>query len=161
MASGKSTVGRALAKKTSLPFYDLDSEIEKDTQMSITDIINKLGETYFRDLETKKLEEFVNKPKPFILSTGGGTPCYNNNINLLNSLGKTIYIKSSESVIYHRLLNNRRKRPLISSLNNEELKNYISTKYAERDPVYSQANLTIFLDKEDIETVINTIFSEC
>lgn len=161
MASGKSTIGRALAKKLNLDFYDLDSEIEHDNQMSIADIINKLGEKYFRELESKKIKEFVNKAKPFIMSTGGGTPCFNDNIKLLNKIGKTIYIKTSESTIYERLLKNRKKRPLISSLNTYELKDYISIKYNEREAYYKQADLTIFLDKEDIETVINTIISEC
>lgn len=104
MGSGKSFIGQKLAQKMNLKHYDLDEYIERKEQMSIAKIFSEKGEVYFRKIEHIYLKEIVNIDQNFVLSLGGGTPCYFNNMDmLLNNDIKTIYLKTSVTVLVERL----------------------------------------------------------
>ena len=122
MASGKSTVGKQLSKKLSVQFLDLDDYISEKEQMSITEIFDKKGEVYFRLIENKYLKAVLEKEEDFILSLGGGTPCYANNLEEINK-GNTvsIYLQGSTQTMINRLINKKSKRPLIASLSDDKI----------------------------------------
>ena len=140
MGCGKTTFGRKLAKKLEWDFIDLDEYIEADQKESIREIFSSKGEAYFRRLETKALEE-ASKWEKTVVSTGGGTPCFNNNINFINNIGLSIYIKLSAEVLKSRLEGGKSKRPLIANLSNVELLNFIKYKLAERSEDYSKSEI--------------------
>ncbi len=142
MGSGKSTFGKKLAKELSLPFIDLDKEIEIKAKCSITDIFKYLGEDTFRKMESDCLHELSNRDE-FVMATGGGAPCYFNNIEHINKKGTSIYIELDPQSIFNRLSNAKNIRPTIKDKKDEELMSFIKEKLAERETVYKQAKLTI------------------
>ena len=142
MGSGKTTIGKKLANKLKFDFIDLDAEIENDAQLSITNIVNQKGESYFRSIEQQKLVE-VCAHKNLVLSCGGGTPCFNNNMELMNSTGLTLYLQLSPEALFSRLILSQEKRPLISNLNEAELLEFIKLKLKERETFYLKSNLIV------------------
>lgn len=139
MGSGKTTLGKQLSLKMNKPFFDLDAEIEKSENRSIIEIFDNYGETYFRDLESKILKEIILKNKSFILSLGGGTPCFNNNMEIVNISGISIYLKYKADILASRLINAKAGRPLLKNLDETQLKEFISDKLIKREPFYSHA----------------------
>ncbi len=101
--AGKSTVGKALAAKLNRPFLDLDAEIEKMAGQTIPEIFEKLGEVYFRNLETKALIEISSSEEKLIIATGGGTPCFADNLQFMQLKGKVLYLKASPEMLTERL----------------------------------------------------------
>jgi shikimate kinase len=140
MGCGKSTVGKILARKLELEFVDTDTIIEDLFKTPISEYFNFLGEKKFRETERKTLEEVI-KHDDLVVSTGGGLPCFNNNIDVMNESGLTIYLKLSPAALFHRLISSKRKRPLLAGMNAEELKAYIETKLNEREEYYNNAKL--------------------
>ena len=112
MGSGKSTVGRKLSSATGLNFIDLDKYIQTREGRTVNEIFDKKGEDYFRQTEHRLLKEIIEKDN-FILSCGGGTPCFFDNISMMNKNGITIYLKMTVDAIYSRLLNSPDNRPLL------------------------------------------------
>ena len=119
MGCGKTTFGRKLAKQLEWDFIDLDDYIEAEQKSSIQEIFSDKGESYFRGLESNALEE-ASKWDKTVISTGGGTPCFNNNISFINNIGLSIYIKLSPEVLKSRLEGGKSKRPLIANLSDAE-----------------------------------------
>ena len=111
MGAGKTTISKLLAKKMSLPLYDIDEEIEKEEKKSVSEIFKNDGELYFRILETEILK---NIKQNSIIDCGGGLPIYNNNMRFINSKGISIYLKASNNCLFNRLKNEKKNRPLIS-----------------------------------------------
>ncbi len=151
MGSGKTHWGHLLADKLQLPFFDLDTVITQSEGKSISEIFAEKGEEYFRYKEKESLEELVGKEERFILSTGGGTPCFFNNIEFMKKNGKVLWLNTSVDVLKQRLLKERMSRPMISNVGEKELKSYIIRKLGERKIYYEQADLMvheegIFLD---------------
>jgi shikimate kinase len=146
MGSGKSYWGRIWADKFNLRFIDLDELIEKQSGQTILEIFDKEGETAFRHLEKKLLENLVTE-KNIIIACGGGTPCFFDNMQLMNNHGTTVYLKATVEQILSRVLGELHKRPMLKNLNDEELKSFIDDKMKERDPYYSQATITIPVDE--------------
>lgn len=142
MGSGKTTIGKILAEHLNLDFIDLDSYIENKYNLSVHEIFDKYGEDEFRLIEWSNLNT-VSKLNDVIISTGGGTPCFFNNIDFMNVNGITIFFDEDIDVIYNRLLNDKSNRPLISNLSNPDLYNYISDKLNDRKKYYNKSKLKI------------------
>ena len=156
MGAGKSVVGRRLAKSLNLSFYDLDEEIESHYKMSVSAIFQKYDEACFRKLETSVLESFPNKDN-FVLSCGGGTPCFGENMAFMNSIGTTIYIKLSTDELVGRISSSYHKRPLTEGKSDEELASYVDAMLKKREPFYSMAKITVDASGTDKETLVEKI----
>ena len=156
MGAGKSVVGRRLAKSLNLSFYDLDEEIESHYKMSVSAIFQKYDEACFRKLETSVLESFANKDN-FVLSCGGGTPCFGENMAFMNSIGTTIYIKLSTDELVGRISSSYHKRPLTEGKSDEELASYVDAMLKKREPFYSMAKITVDASGTDKETLVEKI----
>ncbi len=156
MGSGKSTIGPALAKSLGFYFIDLDDYIESKEKMIVSDIFKKKGETYFRNLETIALQEICSLSM-VVIGLGGGTPCFNNNIDVINSSGKSIYLQMSSKALASRLFTERNKRPIIAHISNlEMLQEFIENSLRTRSPFYTKADLIIDGNKT-IENLVNKI----
>lgn len=142
MGSGKSHWGRRWALKHDYTFYDLDEEIEKTYQMPVEKIFQKHGEGKFREMERDHLHQFREKQK-CLISCGGGTPCYFDNLAWMKENGVVIYLQASPTDILQRVEGETSKRPLLKEVNSSELLFFIETKLKEREPVYLQANFIL------------------
>lgn len=159
MASGKSTIGKKLSKELNIPFFDLDDYIAVNEKLSIQDIFKSKGEIYFRKKEAEYLKTLLLQKDNFILAVGGGTPCYGHNISIIINNSRSVYLKSSIQSIYDKLsiAKNKRKRPLISKLDNKDLKEFIAKHLFERSPFYEQAEFTIASDNKSIKEITEEI----
>jgi shikimate kinase len=142
MGSGKTTVGRALAKELGLQFYDLDWYIESRRRKTIPQLFAERGEEGFREIEHNMLHE-VAEFEDIVLSCGGGTPCFYDNIDYMNSLGEVIWLKADPEVLYKHLLMGKTERPLLKGKSPEELDTYIREQLAYREQFYSKARYTL------------------
>lgn len=138
MGSGKSFWTKKLSKKLKVGGYDLDFLIESHEEKTIPEIFAEDGEEYFRKAESKILKWFGEK-KAFVLATGGGTPCFHDNMNWMNKNGITVWIDEPIEVLAKRLEPEKAHRPLIRELSDAELKTFLANKLAERTPFYQQA----------------------
>ena len=158
MASGKSTIGREISKKLDMKFIDLDDYISKREKRSISEIFKVEGEIYFRRIESLYLGEILNSKDSFILSLGGGTPCYSNNMELiLNSDASSIYIKASIKTLVSRLIAEKNKRPLVADLEDDKLIEFVAKHLFERRFFYEQASITVNSENKSIEEIITEI----
>ncbi len=149
--SGKSTFGKTLATQLNFKFVDLDFYIEKQSGKKIRDIFQEEGEGIFRELETAYLHELLENQEGFVLSTGGGTPCFNDNMDYINQNSISVYLEVSLSEILNRLHNDElSKRPLFSGLDEGEIILKLKNLLAERGSYYNQAKIK--LSGEDIST---------
>lgn len=148
MGSGKSYWGRRLSEKMQLPFFDLDMVVAQTEKKSISGIFVEKGEEYFRYKEKEVLEELVSDHENFILSCGGGTPCFFNNITFMKETGKVIWLNTPIDLLKERLLKERTSRPLIRAIGDAELRSYIVRKLGERKMYYGQAH--VIADEENI-----------
>lgn len=156
MGCGKSSVGEHLYKHNNLKYCDLDQYIEQKEELSIADIFKNKGEIYFRNVEHKCLKEILDLQKHEIISLGGGTPCYANNMQLINSIhnATSIYLKVNLETLTSRLFHQRQQRPLISDINHKnELKDFIRKHLFERDFYYRQAQNLIDTSGMTIEEI--------
>ena len=138
MGSGKTYWGKQWGEQFGLKFYDLDEEIEKREGKAVTSIFEEKGEPAFRKMEKETLCTYM-KLDNFILSCGGGTPCFHDNMKRMNEQGITIYIKSPVELLVKRLHSEKETRPLIAGMNDDVLAQFISGKLAEREHFYNQA----------------------
>jgi shikimate kinase len=147
MASGKSTIGKRLSKKLSMNFIDLDDYIIQKEKMSITDVFKEKGEVYFRVAENKYLKEILSKNDNFVLSLGGGTPCYANNMEEINKENIiSVYLQGTTATMIARLIRKKAKRPLIASLDDDKIPEFVAKHLFERRHFYEQAKMTIKID---------------
>lgn len=143
MGSGKTTIGKALANKLHFSFTDLDSIIEKKKSKSLIEIFAEDGENAFRKEEHKALKKVI-KNDNIVVSCGGGTPCFYNNMELINKTGISIYIKFPIGKLKSRLLPDIGKRPLLINIDTpEDLESFIRKKLKEREEYYCKAKLII------------------
>jgi len=156
MGSGKTSSGQKLARKLGWPFLDLDVLFEEKYRISIANFFSKYDESLFRTLEHELLIQNLHH-KDTVLSLGGGTPCYYNNIELINNHGLTIYIKMPAGALYERLSNARRPRPIVKDLDGENLRDHISTQLAKREVYYKLAHLTVPGINLDLDSLITQI----
>ena len=159
MGSGKSTIGQTLANELNLSFVDLDHAIEKEIGMSIRDFFEASGELKFRRLENDVLKKVILENSSMILSTGGGTPCYGNNLELMKSALKTkvFYLKASIKTLSERLVSEKDTRPLIQAIGEEDLPEFIGKHLFERSNFYLQAHHVIDIDQKSVKTIAKEI----
>jgi len=159
MASGKSAVGTILSNKLGTQCIDLDDFIEEKEQLTISEIFKIKGEIYFRKKEGEYLKELLELKEDCIISLGGGTPCYGNNMEFIGNNSKSFYLKASINTIYNRLNSETSKRPLVASIGKENLKEYIAKHLFERSLFYQRAQHTISVDKKSIFKIVDEIIT--
>jgi len=142
MGAGKSTVGKRLAAVLNYHFLDLDDDFEESYKISISSFFKKYDEKLFRKLEYQKLLDSLTKQNT-VISTGGGTPCFFDSMDMMNANGLTVYLKMSPEGIASRLKAAKKKRPLVQSMKDEELLEFIKNKLEERKGFYEKASITI------------------
>jgi shikimate kinase len=155
MASGKSTVGKKLAKKLNLPFVDLDDYIEEKYNTTIRLLIYDKGMDRFREIEKESLETLINKHENIVISTGGGTPCFFDNINLMNNSGVTIYLEVDIHTLVDRLMYAKQDRPLIWGKSREDLTVYAEDLLDKRQNDYQKAKHIINGKDLKIDTLVS------
>ena len=161
MGAGKTTLGRALADRLGVTFIDLDNYIEERYRKSISQIFAEKGEDGFRDIERRMLHE-VAEFEDVIISTGGGTPCFFDNMDYMNQMGVTVYLQASLERLFIRLSIARKQRPLIKDKSDEELREFIAQQLAKREPCYSRAAHTFMADKlEDKAQIESSVDAFC
>ena len=138
MGAGKTTIGRALAKELGLSFYDLDWYIENRRHKKVAQIFAEQGEEGFRQIEHNMLHE-VAEFEDIILSCGGGTPCFFDNIDYMNSLAQVVYLRCEPEVLHRHLLMGKVERPLLKGKSPDELIGFIREQLATREPYYNKA----------------------
>ncbi|MFN2394901.1 MAG: shikimate kinase [Bacteroidales bacterium] len=157
MGSGKSTLGKRLAKKISWDFMDMDKELEEQEGMPVTRIFDEKGEEYFRQQESELLHK-LDQARNVVIATGGGVPCYKDNMEIMNSKGVTVYLRMHECSLASRLKNGRIVRPLIRGLEKEELVTFIRKKLDEREPYYNKAHCVIKGESVKPDHIIALVF---
>lgn len=158
MGSGKSTIGRQLAKDLNLKFYDLDSLIETEEKTSIPELFNSKGELYFRKLESQVLANTLADMNDVVLALGGGTPCYANNLELLQKEGLTsVYLKLTVTELVARLFKEKNNRPLIRDVEDEQMAEFIGKHLFERQLFYNQADVVIDCKNKSVKEVVEEI----
>ena len=160
MGSGKTTLGKSLAQYINTPFIDLDCYIENRRHKSIREIFDECGEEYFRQLEKSLLHE-VGDFENIIIATGGGTPCFFDNIDYMNTCGTCVYLQTTVDELCRRLKGCREKRPLLRDKNDEEMRDFIEKNLSAREPYYQKASLhfdTGTLDnRQEIEEAVRRL----
>jgi shikimate kinase len=146
MGAGKTTLGKALALDLNIPFIDLDWYIEERFHKTVSELFAQRGETGFRELERSMLHE-VAEFEDVIISTGGGAPCFFDNMSFMNDAGQTVFLNVSPDVLFRRLRVAKRQRPILQGKTDEELKDFIVEALAQRKPFYSQARYTFNADE--------------
>lgn len=158
MASGKSTIGKQLSEKLGMPFLDLDIYISENKNKSVPEIFSQNGEIYFRKKEHEYLKEVLENQQDCILSLGGGTPCYANNMELIhNQNAISIYLKASIQTLSERLLKNKSSRPLVAFLDDDQVPEFIAKHLFERRFFYEQAKKVVVIDQKSASEIVGEI----
>ncbi len=160
MGAGKSVIGKSLSKKINYKFYDLDDYIEIKEGKKVSDIFEQENEVYFRKIENKYLDRLSSKKEKKIISTGGGTPCFENNLDIIHNStdSLSIYLKANVNTLVKRLKNSIAKRPLISHLkDDEDLRDFISKHLFERSFFYEKSDVKIITDDIEVNDTIKLI----
>tara|TARA_B100001758_G_scaffold172718_1_gene149691 strand:- start:156 stop:641 length:486 start_codon:yes stop_codon:yes gene_type:complete len=151
MGVGKSTVGKQIATRLNIPFLDTDQKIEEQENNSISNLFQNYGEIYFRKLETNLLNQLKNRQ---VIACGGGLPLFNNNMQHITKTGLSIYLEASSEYLFSRLKNDKKRRPLIAGLDNDQLKQFIDKELINREEIYNKATYKINIEnKTDKETL--------
>jgi shikimate kinase len=159
MGVGKTSKGRKLSKRLGIRFADMDFLIEEQEGMSVSDIFNTKGEEWFRKKETEVLHQLGDLMEDIVISTGGGVPCFNNNMEYINSTGISVYLKMSPEALVNRLNRSRKPvRPLIEGKTNEQLLEFINQKLKERETYYLQCKLVLSAENLKIKDLLTIIY---
>ena len=156
MGCGKTTLGKKLSKHLGLQFIDMDHYIEKRNCKTVPQLFEEFGEEGFRQRERKALEE-LSEFTNIVIATGGGAPCFFDNIDLMNRTGKTIYLNIHPKILAGRLLKSKTERPLIKGKSREELVDFIDKTLRKRNEFYKQANHEITRPDVDLDEVAGMI----
>ena len=154
--AGKSTVGKRLSARLSLPFYDTDSYFSQKYRVSIPDFFSKYGEDFFRACENSVLKELLLRP-PCVISVGGGTPCYYNVMDMLNESAVTVYLKLSAKSLCNRIFNSKKVRPLVSGKSFDELMKYIEETLPQREVFYKKAQICLSGENMDADALVEKL----
>lgn len=155
MGAGKTTLGKVLAKDLGLPFYDLDWYIESRMMKTVPQLFAERGEEGFRKVEHNMLHE-VAEFEDVVISCGGGTPCFYDNMEYMNAQGDTVYLKASPEVLYAHLQMGKVERPLLKNKTREEMQAFIQEQLAEREKYYTKVRHIFNVDLLDSYDKIQT-----
>ena len=156
MGCGKSTMGRAVSALTGVPFIDLDNYIEQRFHLTVKEIFAQRGEDGFRDVERRMLQEVADF-EDVIVACGGGTPCFFDNMEYMNTHGTTVFLNTPIDRLHSRLMRGRHKRPLIADKDDEELMTFIKEALAKRMNHYSKAQISFSSERlENKSEIANT-----
>ncbi|MCM1137318.1 MAG: shikimate kinase [Duncaniella sp.] len=162
MGCGKSTLGKGLAARCDIRFIDLDNYIEEQAGMTIKELFASQGEAAFRDLERRMLQE-VSRLDNVVVACGGGTPCFGDNMEVMNRYGVTVLLRTSHERLFERLKRGRHKRPLIANLDDEQLDRFIAEQLEKRMVHYTKAketfDSTTLEDENQIDDKCNLFIS--
>lgn len=158
-ACGKTTWGKKLANKLSVPFFDLDQEIEKQYSHSVYEIFQKHGEDYFRRSEAETLKKIIAENDSFVLSLGGGTPYFHNNMAMILSSGISVYLALPLKTLVQRIKQGKGDRPLFTLFSDQETEQKMAELFREREPYYLQSNLHVNALNLQIDDLISQIRS--
>ncbi len=159
MGAGKTTVARRLANHLGWEVADTDAMFEEKYRISICDFFNKYDEPLYRKLESEVLKSTADLEN-VVISTGGGTACYFDNMDWMNQHGLTVFLRISQKAVIDRLLHAKRKRPLAEGKTESELTEFVNRHYTERLPFYEQAKITVKAEDLDLENLIKQIENE-
>lgn len=157
MGVGKTTIGKKMANKLSLPFIDVDQKIEEKFKITINEFFAKYGESTFRREETNVLNDVISEFENAIISVGGGLPCYNDNMSRMNQNGITCYLHRPAKELFQRLVNSKTERPLLKDLNDEELLLFIENKLEEREVFYNKASFKFNRSQQEVNEIIKCL----
>jgi shikimate kinase len=156
MGSGKTTLGKQLATRLGYRFIDQDEMVEQKYQKTVSEIFAKHGEEEFRNAETQVIQDIVKRDN-CVVATGGGTPCFHNNMELMNEYGFTVYIKVDPEIITQRLKDAHTLRPLIKDKSEQEILEFTAQKLAERTPFYSRSKLVLYSKNLSVEDILRAL----
>lgn len=157
MGTGKSHISNILSSKLNFKLFDLDQEISNKFELSIAEIFKNHGEIFFRKAEKETLNEILSSEESVILSVGGGTPVYYDNMESINDKSISIYLRTGVSTLTERLKKNKQKRPLIAKIADEDLPEFIAKHLFERNSFYSKAHYIVDTDQKTTEEVAEEI----
>ncbi|SDE28142.1 shikimate kinase [Riemerella columbipharyngis] len=157
MGSGKSHISKLLSQKINFQLFELDRCISEETGMEISEIFAQKGEIYFRKIEKKLLNHLIKQNTNAVLSLGGGTPAYYDNIDIINEFSESFFLSVSVKTLCERLWHERLHRPIISRINHEDLPEFVSKHLFERNPFYAKAKHIIFTEGKSQEDICNEI----
>ena len=155
MGAGKTTLGKAFARKMNVPFVDLDWYIEERFHKTVGELFTERGETGFRELERNMLHE-VAEFENVVISTGGGAPCFFDNMEFMNRVGKTVFLDVHPDVLFRRLRIAKQQRPILQGKEDDELKAFIIRALEQRAPFYTQAQY--IFNADELEVMSTTWF---
>ena len=159
MGAGKTTAAKRLANRLGWEVADTDAMFEEKYRISICDFFNKYDEPLYRKLESEVLKSTADLEN-VVISTGGGTACYFDNMDWMNQHGLTVFLRISQKAVVDRLLHAKRKRPLAEGKTESELTEFVNRHYTERLPFYEQAKITVKAEDLDLENLIKQIENE-
>ena len=157
MGCGKSAISNALSNTLNLKRIDLDDYIETKEGKKIANIFKDHGEIYFRKIETTFLLELLENDEDFILSLGGGTPCFGNNMEIINQTSTSVYLSANISTLVNRLQPEKAKRPLIARISDSDLAEFIGKHLFERRHFYLQAKIAVSVDDKPVQVITDEI----
>ena len=159
MGSGKSSIGKLLSKKINYRFLDLDEVIEEKGNLKISEIFKQYGEIYFRKLESKTLKDILETKDNIILSTGGGTPIFYDNMELILQNSISFYLQATPVTLAERLESGKQNRPLIAHLSKTDLPEFIAKHLFERNPFYQKSKFIIKTDNLTPQKITDEIIN--
>ena len=157
MASGKSAIARAVSAQLGLELIDLDAYIEAKEDALISQLFEDKGEIYFRKKEQEYLKEILSFETSFVLSVGGGTPCFSGNMELILEKSISFYLRANVQTIYSRLQNEKEKRPLVEAIKDTDLHEFIGKHLFERAAFYDQSNHAVSVNDKSIQEISKEI----
>ncbi len=157
MGSGKTHWGKILSRRLQVPFYDLDEAISEIENKTVRQIFHDEGEEYFRVKEQEVLEAIIDDHENVVVSTGGGTPCFFNNIDLMKKNGTVIWLNTSVDVLVQRLVKEKQSRPLIKNISDNDLRSFIVKKLQDRRLYYEQADVMLQEEAVTIDSLLKQI----
>lgn len=158
MGCGKTHWGRQLGQKLQIPFFDLDEKIVEEEGRSVAQVFEEEGEEYFRKLEKEMLYMLTESHETFVMATGGGTPCFYNNIDYLKQKGTVVWLNCPVDCLYQRLVKEKEQRPLLRQIPDADLKSYIVRKFSNRKIFYQQAGVIIQEESLTLDKLVGLIF---